>query len=119
MYGALNGNLTGPVYDHLPRTKMDLYTVIGETAAESAWDTHDSDGSDEEPVIHIWSKAEGSVALKAEMALIDERLHWAPLAVAGAQLVSLRRVFSTVIREEIDGEVWRHGVMRYRALITE
>lgn len=124
IFAALNGQIIGAVLDEFPVTGQKIsgpYTVIGEVAAETPWDTHDTDGSEEEPLIHTWSEARGSTEVKTIMAQIDARLHHVPLALDGGKaLVMIKREFMTVLREvEDDGKVWRHGVMRYRALITE
>ena len=51
---------------------------------------------------------------------IDARLHNQALPLSSGQLVLLQRDDSRVLKEEVrPGETWRHGVLRYRALISE
>lgn len=119
IFAALNGAITGGVYDEVTPGAAAPYTVIGETASEVPWDYHDSEGSDEEIMLHVWSRTTGSTQVKQIMAQIDDRLHDAKPVLETGSLVSLRRTFMTVIKEEVQaGETWRHGVLRYRALIT-
>lgn len=119
VYVALGG-ITGGVYDEVPPSTASPYTVIGETT-ERPWDTHDTDGSEETLVLHVWSSTKGSTQVKTIMAQIDALLHHQTLVMEGsAYLVMLRREFVTVLKDEtVAGETWRHGVMRYRALISE
>ena len=120
IFTALSGNITGGVYDEAPPGAQPPYTLIGETT-ERPWDTHDSDGSEETIVLHVWSQQKGSTETKTIIAEIDALLHHQTLALGGsATLVMLRREFMTVMKdEEIPGELWRHGVVRYRSLISE
>lgn len=124
IYAALNGMTVGGtavgVYDELPTTTLTRYVVIGETAVSRPWDTHDSEGSESFPTIHAWSKAKGSREVQLIMEEIDARLHNVKLVLDTGSTVLLQRDFSQVLREEVNtGETWRHGVMRYRALITQ
>lgn len=120
VFVALSGNITGTVHDEVPANTPAPYTVIGETT-ERPWDAHDSDGSEETLTIHLWSSTPGSTQVKTILAQIDALLHHQSLALDGAPyLVMLRREFVTVLKDEsVTGETWRHGVMRYRALISE
>jgi hypothetical protein len=120
VFAALNGNVTGGVYDQIPVRTPSPYTVIGETVSERPWDTHDSEGSEEVIMIHVWSLSNGSVEVKEIMGEIDDLLHDASaLPLETGDLVLLHRDYMTVLKEEVKpGETWRHGVLRYRALIT-
>lgn len=119
VYGALNGVISGGVYDHVPTGAAAPYVVLGETT-ELPWDLHDADGSEETITLHFWDDAKGSRRLKQLMAEADALLHNQTLGLSGASLVLLRRDFVTVFRDAVSpDEVWRHGVIRYRALITQ
>lgn len=119
IYTALNGNVSAGVYDHVPTGAAAPYIVLGETT-DIPWDTHDSDGSEETITLHLWDQALGSMRLKALMEAVDALLHDASFALSGATLVMLRREFTAVMRDtSVPNEVWRHGVMRYRAFISE
>lgn len=115
--------ITGAVFDEDPRTSGTAtsppYTVIGETV-ERPWDTHDSDGSEEEITLHTWSRMKGSSEVKQIMAAIDTRLHDVKLTLSsGAMVGGFQRTFSQVLREQqASGETWRHGIVRYMARIT-
>lgn len=123
-FGALDGQLTGPVYDEVPDDAEDtLYSVIGETT-DVPDDTHDEDGNDETLLIHTWGndpEDRSSRPVKEQMAEIDAVLHHATLVLEGGGSVFLTRVFAEVLKEEDPetGETWRHGVQRYRARTLE
>lgn len=123
VFTALDGAITGPVYDEVPSSAEDtLYTVIGETTAVPD-DTHEEDGSSETLVLHVWhhdDAAPGSGALKDEMAAIDALLHHQALDLPGGGSMQLTCEFAEVIKDEsVPGETWRHGIMRYRARTLE
>jgi hypothetical protein len=124
VFAKLNGNIIGAVFDEDPRTggvaTVPPFTVIGETN-ERAWDTHDSDGSEEEITLHTWSGDNGSKELKTIMAQIDALLHDAQLVLAdGVMVGGFQRTTVNVLREQQpNGETWRHAVTRYRVIVTE
>lgn len=120
VYTALSGNITGTVHDEVPPGTAPPYTVIGDVT-EVPDDTHTSLGSEETVTIHVFHSAKDSTAVKEVMAEIDVLLHHQTLALSTGTLRLLRREFSEVFRDQTEkpGERWRHGVMRYRATITE
>lgn len=119
VYGALNGNISAAVYDHVPPNAQAPYVVLGETTMVP-WDTHDSDGSEETITLHIWDDAKGTRRMKQVMQQVDTLLHHQSLQLDGAGLVMLRQDFITTFRDAVSpDEVWRHGVLRYRALISD
>lgn len=123
VFAALDGELTGPVYDEVPEDADDtLYTVVGETT-EVPDDTHEELGSSETLTLHVWSsdpEARGSGAVKEEMTAIDELLHHQVLTLTGGGTVCLTREFAEVLKDESEpGEIWRHGIMRFRARTLE
>jgi hypothetical protein len=121
VFAALNGNVGAGVYDAVPQGAAAPYVVIGE-GTERPWDTMTDEGSEETMTLHVWSRTAGSRQVKQVMAAVDGVLHDATLTLAGAQMVSLRREFVEVLKEpdaENPALTWRHGVMRYRTLLTE
>lgn len=126
IWAALDAaGLTGPVYDEVPQDASDaLYTVVGETT-EVPDDTHGDLGSDQTVVLHVWYRdpneevASGEPIL-AEMAAIDAALHHVTLELDGGGSMALTRSFTELMKDESEpGEVWRHGVLRYRARTLE
>lgn len=118
VYQALNGYVSAGIYDYVPPKAEAPYVVLGETTIVP-WDTHDTDGSEETITLHVWDDAKGSRRLKQVMQEIDAVLHNQILPVDGAVMVQMRHDFSTTFRDAVSpDEVWRHGVLRYRALIS-
>lgn len=117
---ALNGNITGEVWDEVPAGTAPPYTVIGDTT-ERPDDTHTSEGSEETITIHVFSSASSSTEVKGIMAEITTLLHNQTLALSTGVLRLLSREFAEVFRDQTEkpGERWRHGVLRFRATITE
>lgn len=120
IYTTLSGAITGGVYDEVPPSATAPYTVIGDTT-ERPDDTHSSWGSEETITLHVWSNTKGSTQVKQIMAEIDALLHHQTIALSTGVLRLLSREFAEVFRDqtEVPGQRWRHGVMRYRATITE
>jgi hypothetical protein len=119
LYAALNGAIGAAVYDEVPAGATGPYVVIGE-GTERPWDTMSDSGSEETVTLHAWSKATGTLEVKTLMAAVDAVLHDARLTLTGATMVIMRREFVEVFKEPDDaGGTWRHGVMRYRALLTQ
>lgn len=121
VYAALSGVITGGVYDNAPPTASYPLTEIGETTGVPD-DTHDSEGSEDTVLLHIWDDDTAPDATRAKdiMAEIDDALHHATLVLAGGLSAFLRRTMAELIdEEETTGQLWRHGVMRYRATISE
>jgi hypothetical protein len=119
IYAALNGAIGAAVYDEVPPGAAGPYVVIGE-GTERPWDTMSDSGSEETVTLHAWSKAKGSLQVKALLAAVDAVLHDARLTLTGATMVIMRREFAEVFKEPAEaGETWRHGVMRYRVLLTQ
>jgi hypothetical protein len=119
LYAALNGSIGMSVYDEVPPGTAMPYVTIGE-GTERPWDTMSDSGSEETVWVQIWSEAKGFKQINTTAAAIDAVLHDAALTVTGATMVSMRREFFEKFTEAGDaGEMWRRGVMRYRATITE
>lgn len=117
---ALHGNLSVEVYDEVQPDAGAGYVVIGDTT-ERPDDTHTSEGSEETVTIHVISAAADSTVVKGIMAEITTLLHNQTLALSTGVLRLLRREFAEVFRDqtEVPGQRNRHGVMRFRATITE
>ena len=117
---ALNGNISVGVYDEVIAGATGDYVVIGETT-ERPDDTHTSEGSEETVTIHVLSREPDFTVVKGIMAEITTLLHNQTLALSTGTLRLLRREFAEVFRDqtEVPGQRWRHGVMRFRATITE
>jgi hypothetical protein len=99
---------------------LSKYVVIGDTALERPWDTHDSEGSEQYPQLDIWSNAKGAREAQLIMEEIDARLHNVLLALSAGQTVLLQRDLARVFKDQpVAGETWRHGILRYRVLVTE
>ena len=81
----LNGHVTAPVYDVVPKNASFPYAVIGEDSFE-ADDTDDSFGGEAFVEIEIWSKYEGKKEAKVIAREIYQRLHRASLDVQGYSL---------------------------------
>jgi hypothetical protein len=113
--------ISAPVYDEVPQgTVLSKYVVIGDTALERPWDTHDSEGSEQYPQLDIWSNAKGAREAQLIMEEIDARLHNVLLALSAGQTVLLQRDLARVFKDQpVAGETWRHGILRYRVLVTE
>lgn len=109
------------VFDEVPQgTTLAKYAVIGTVPFERQWDTHDTEGSEQFHQVDVWSNAKGAREVQLIMEEIDARLHNQPLTMASGQLVLLQRDFANVLKDQpVPGETWRHGVIRYRALISE
>lgn len=120
VYAALNGAITGAVYDQVPTDAAYPYTVIGEST-DVPDDLHDGEGSEMTATLHVWSAAASGAEVDTIMAEIDAALHHTPPAVTGARLWSAEREFSTVLRDQDPdtGGPLRHGIMRFRFNLEE
>lgn len=117
VFAALSGQVTGSVHDEVPPNATSPYTAIGEMTSVP-WETLDGDGSEETITIHVWSVARGSLEAKSIMGEIDAALHNQPLEIDGVGLALLRREFAALNKElTSSGETWRHGMLRFRALM--
>jgi hypothetical protein len=119
LYNALNGQVGVPVFDEVPPEDPSPRVVIGE-GTERPWDTMTDEGSEETVTLHVWSRAKGSREVKSIMEAVDARLHNVRLTLTDATMVIMQREFVEVLKEPAEaGVIWRHGVMRYRTLLTE
>lgn len=110
---SLMALVTG-IFDHVPQAAVMPYITLGNAAGHD-WSSKTSQGMEQQPVIHIWSRNGG----RKETALIMERIHTllhdAAITVVGQNLVSLRFVSSDIMLKD-DGYTYQ-GQMRFRALL--
>lgn len=115
IYTALDGTLTGGVYDYVPPDAPYPYTVIGD-GTEAPDDLHDNDGAEETITLHVWSRERGAKQVKTILKEIDAALHFGSLSPTGASVWTVEREFTEIMRDRDPdtGEELRHGVARYR-----
>lgn len=58
VYLALDGNISAPVFDHVPQNTSYPYVVIGEDSFVD-WSTDDKNGFQATINIHVWDRPEG------------------------------------------------------------
>tara|TARA_Y100001963_G_C6759998_1_gene438978 strand:+ start:684 stop:1085 length:402 start_codon:yes stop_codon:yes gene_type:complete len=121
LYSRLNGDstlgglITG-VFDGVPDDSTLPIVVLGEgTSTDDGSKTLDA--RDYVFNIDVWSAYRGMKQTKNIMKQIYALLHEFSLSVSGANLIDLRCEFTTQVLEG-DG-VTRHGIMRFRAFITD
>ena len=120
LYSKLNGdatlgNLIEGVFDSVPDDNTLPIVVIGEgTTTDNA--TKTLDARDYVFTIDVWSSYRGMKETKNIMQRVYTLLHDTALSVSGANVITLRCEFTTQVTEG-DGVI-RHGIMRFRAFIT-
>jgi hypothetical protein len=121
LYSRLNGdstlgNLIEGVFDSVPDDNTLPIVVIGEgTTTDNA--TKTLDARDYVFTIDVWSSYRGMKETKNIMQRVYTLLHDTALSVSGANVITLRCEFTTQVIEG-DGVI-RHGIMRFRAFITD
>lgn len=121
LYAALNGTITGGVYDQVPPGAAYPYTVIGHLTEEPD-DLHDGEGSEITGTLHVWSAAPGTAEVNGILKEIDVVLHRGTLVITGARCWSVEREFTGPIDRDMDPETrkpLRHAVTRYRFGLEE
>ena len=103
------------VYDDVPQGTSFPYVVIGDVTTRD-WSTQTQEGDEHIVVIHAWSNQRGRREVQMIIERIDAVLDGAALALVDHQLINLRVVFWTALRD-LDGATY-HGVVRLRA-VTE
>lgn len=112
---TLGALITG-VYDSVPDDTTLPIVVIGEgTTIDSG--TKTLDARDYVFTVDVWSSYRGFKQAKNIMKQVYSLLHEYSLGVSGANLIDCRCEFTTQVIEG-DG-VTRHGIMRFRAFITD
>ena len=121
LYSRLNGdstlgNLVSGVYDAVPDdTAMPICVIGPSTSTDDA--TKTLDARDYIFNVDVWSDYRGMKETKNIVKQVYSLLHEYALSVSGASLVILRCEFTTEVLE--DNGVTRHGVMRFRAFVTD
>ena len=130
IYAALNGNTTRAVYDtQAPNDADGAYHVLGEKSARPQ-DTHTDLGTEDTVTIHTWvpegytnengAREWGSRLAEEAMGEVDELLHHQVLTLPGGGTVELVLELDELLLDETEpGEVWHHGVQRFRAKTLE
>lgn len=121
LYSRLNGDstllsLVNGVFDSVPDDNDLPIVVIGEgTTTDNAM--KDLDARDYVFTVDVWSSYRGMKETKNIMQRVYDLLHDFALSVSGANVITLRCEFTTQVIEG-DGVI-RHGIMRFRAFITD
>ena len=121
LYSRLNddstlGALVTGVFDAVPDDTALPIAVIGpSTSTDDA--TKTLDARDYVFNVDVWSNYRGMKETKNIVKQVYSLLHDYALTVSGASMVNLRCEFTTELLE--DNGVTRHGVMRFRAFITD
>ena len=122
IYGALNGNITAPVFDHVPQKQSYPYVVIGEDNFND-WSTDDKDGFMAIVNLHVWDRPKGSSGkrgkaltkmIQGEIYGILQRSNF-PIGDYGNPGMSFE--YSDVFMDT-DGITY-HGVQRFRVNFAE
>tara|TARA_B100000424_G_C22791548_1_gene425069 strand:+ start:237 stop:635 length:399 start_codon:yes stop_codon:yes gene_type:complete len=121
LYSRLNGDstllsLVNGVFDSVPDDNDLPIVVIGEgTTTDNAM--KDLDARDYVFTVDVFSSYRGMKETKNIMQRVYDLLHDFALSVSGANVITLRCEFTTQVIEG-DGVI-RHGIMRFRAFITD
>lgn len=122
IYGALSGNLSAPVFGHVPQKQSYPYVVIGEDNFND-WSTDDKNGFVAIVNLHVWDRAEGSNGkrgkeltkiIQGEIYDILQRSNF-PIGDYGNPGMSFE--YSDVFMDT-DGITY-HGVQRFRVNYAE
>lgn len=121
IYVALNGNITGGVYDDVdvPEDESPPYTTIGELT-EGPDDTHTDEGSNLTITLHTWDNASSSSRVHTILRETKQALHRMTFTLDDGSLAYMVREFVQVLTDESEpGKPWRHAVQRYRVRTQE
>ncbi|MEC9346062.1 MAG: DUF3168 domain-containing protein [Pseudomonadota bacterium] len=111
--GALVGDR---IYDAPPEGVTFPYVQLGDSIVTDN-DTQTVNGSEEDLVLHTWSRQRGRKETDQVQAAIYGALHRQDLQISGQTLILCNRTFEQVLRDP-DGVTY-HGVSRYRFLTME
>lgn len=122
IYGALNGNLSAPVFDHVPQNQSYPYVVIGEDTFVD-WSRDDKNGFEATVNLHVWDRPKGTSGkrgkqvtkeIQGEIYDILQRSNF-PIGDFGNPGMSFE--YSDVFMDS-DGITY-HGVQRFRVQFAE
>jgi len=118
VFGILTTGLTPiVVYDAVPQDTVAFpYVTIGDDTF-NPFDGDDFTGFDSTLTIHTWSRTDGKAETKTIQGQIYDLLHRANLTILGYNVITIDQVFEDSFTDT-DG-LTRHGVQRYRILITK
>lgn len=103
------------VYDAVPQNAAFPYLTIGDDTAADAG-TKTNQGQEITLTIHAWSQYQGRKEVKELLGKVYDALHEKPLTVPGFSVSMVRFEYSDSFTDA-DGKT-RHGVARYRVIIT-
>lgn len=122
VYAALNGTVTGSVYDGAPELPDGMpaanfpFVDIGECTVAS-FDTDETQGAEVTVTLHFWSRLHGMNQINGLMGEARAALNRKALTASGYHIVDVQHEFSSTIKDP-EGTL-RHGVARYRVTIQE
>lgn len=113
---ALAGYVGNRIYDDVPQNTEFPYVVIGEETA-IVWEQDcDAPGIETTITLHVWSQYYGRREVKLIMSVLYSILHNKPLIISDMDNVTCQADFQESFLDP-DG-ITRHGVIRFRLLIT-
>lgn len=114
IFDVLSGALTCPVYDAVPHGAPYPFVSFGQDDIAMAMDTDDSNGVELRTRIHIWSRYQGTLELRAIATDIYDLLHKQHLDATGFITCDAQE---TVTVLDPDGKT-RHAIATYRILLS-
>lgn len=114
-FGTLTALVGGRILDHVTQDETFPYVKIGEELVTTSWDTHDSKGSNNIVVLHVWSRYRGIKEVKDIQQAIYDALHQHSLTVSGADTITCEFDSANYVLDP-DG-LTRHGIGRYRVIL--
>ncbi len=122
LYGALNGNVSASVFDHVPfepegAENANFPTVIVGETEMTPFDNDSHRGVYADASIHVWSRYMGRKEVRDLLDAIYGILHRANLSGTGVRFVDCLFVGSDVFTME-DGKT-REGIARFRLTVQE
>ncbi len=117
VFAALDDALSVPVLDQHPQQQNYPFVTLSDDDDARAFDTDTTVGGDVLFHVHGWSRYPGSAELRGIMTEVYDTLTRQPLAVAGANLLTIEFVNQTIFRDT-DGKT-RHAVAQFRALLVQ
>ena len=112
---AAGSAITG-VFDDVPEGTAYPYIVVGEESSNNI-STKSLDMHEHTLTIHTWSQYRGLKEIKVIMKQIYDNLNDVSLNVTGGQAVNMKQEFLTTL-VDADG-ITRHGIMRFRAVVSD